>query len=111
MNIEKCLVSNKYLFSLFGVRGQGGESICQLFSLRLRTLGWSDECGEEYQELKKKQERHRSSYAGITLTTKECYDKDFVKNISSGEFIQGDKTVFAVVRALEIIGEAAKNMD
>ena len=35
---------------------------------------------------------------------------DFVKNISYEEFIQDDKTVFAVVRALEIIGEAAKNI-
>jgi uncharacterized protein with HEPN domain len=33
---------------------------------------------------------------------------DLVKNISYEEFIQEDKTVFAVVRALEIIGEAAK---
>ncbi len=35
---------------------------------------------------------------------------DFVKNISYGEFTRDDKTVFAVVRALEIIGEAAKNI-
>jgi len=35
---------------------------------------------------------------------------DFVKNISYEEFIRDDKTVFAVVRALEIIGEAAKNI-
>jgi len=35
---------------------------------------------------------------------------DFVKNISYEEFIQDDKTVFAAVRALEIIGEAAKNI-
>jgi len=35
---------------------------------------------------------------------------DFVKNISYEEFIQDDKTVFAVVRALEIIGEAAKKI-
>ena len=33
---------------------------------------------------------------------------DFVKNISYEEFTRDDKTVFAVVRALEIIGEAAK---
>ena len=35
---------------------------------------------------------------------------DFVKNISYEEFTRDDKTVFAVVRALEIIGEAAKNI-
>ncbi len=35
---------------------------------------------------------------------------NFVKNISYEEFIQDDKTVFAVVRALEIIGEAVKNI-
>jgi len=35
---------------------------------------------------------------------------DFVKKISYEEFIRDDKTVFAVVRALEIIGEAAKNI-
>ena len=35
---------------------------------------------------------------------------DFVKNMSYEEFIGDDKTVFAVVRALEIVGEAAKNI-
>ncbi len=35
---------------------------------------------------------------------------NFVKNISYEEFTRDDKTVFAVVRALEIIGEAAKNI-
>ncbi|HCC69004.1 MAG TPA: DUF86 domain-containing protein [Nitrospiraceae bacterium] len=35
---------------------------------------------------------------------------NFVKNISYEEFTQDDKTVFAVVRALEIIGEATKNI-
>ena len=35
---------------------------------------------------------------------------DFVKSISYEEFTRDDKTVFAVVRALEIIGEAAKNI-
>jgi uncharacterized protein with HEPN domain len=35
---------------------------------------------------------------------------NFVKNISYEEFIQDDKTAFAVVRALEIIGEAVKNI-
>ena len=35
---------------------------------------------------------------------------DFVKSISYEEFTRDDRTVFAVVRALEIIGEAAKNI-
>ena len=35
---------------------------------------------------------------------------DFVKNMSYEEFTQDDKTVYAVVRAIEIIGEAVKNI-
>jgi len=34
----------------------------------------------------------------------------FVENLSYEEFTEDDKTVFAVVRALEIIGEATKNI-
>lgn len=34
----------------------------------------------------------------------------FVENISYEEFINDDKTNFAVIRALEIIGEATKNI-
>ncbi len=34
----------------------------------------------------------------------------FVKNVSYEEFAQDDKTVFAVVRALEIIGEAVRKI-
>lgn len=34
----------------------------------------------------------------------------FVENLSYEEFTGDDKTVFAVVRALEIIGEATKNI-
>jgi len=33
---------------------------------------------------------------------------DFVKNMSYEEFTRDDKTVYAVVRAIEIIGEEAK---
>ena len=33
----------------------------------------------------------------------------FIENMSYDEFIQDDKTVFAVIRALEIVGEAVKN--
>jgi uncharacterized protein with HEPN domain len=36
--------------------------------------------------------------------------QQFVKNLSYEEFTKDDKTVFAVVRALEIIGEATKNI-
>lgn len=35
---------------------------------------------------------------------------NFIKDMSYDEFVQDDKTVFAVVRALEIIGEVAKNV-
>lgn len=34
----------------------------------------------------------------------------FVEGMSYEEFVQDDKTVFAVVRAIEIIGEAVKNV-
>lgn len=34
----------------------------------------------------------------------------FVNDTSYEEFIEDDKTIFAVVRALEIIGEAVKNI-
>lgn len=34
----------------------------------------------------------------------------FVEGMSFEEFIMDEKTVFAVIRALEIIGEAAKNI-
>jgi uncharacterized protein with HEPN domain len=36
--------------------------------------------------------------------------QQFVKNLSYEEFKTDDKTVFAVVRALEIVGEATKNI-
>jgi len=35
---------------------------------------------------------------------------NFIKDLSYKKFIQDDKTVFAVVRALEIIGEAVKSI-
>ncbi|MDD8018317.1 MAG: DUF86 domain-containing protein [Bacteroidota bacterium] len=35
---------------------------------------------------------------------------DFVRNLTSEKFERDDKTVYAVVRAFEIIGEAAKNI-
>lgn len=34
----------------------------------------------------------------------------FIEGMSYDEFIKDDKTVFAVIRALEIIGEAVKNV-
>lgn len=42
----------------------------------------------------------------------EAIDKlmKFVKGMSYDEFVQDDKTVFAVVRAIEIIGEAVKSI-
>jgi uncharacterized protein with HEPN domain len=35
---------------------------------------------------------------------------EFVKGMSESEFLQDDKTIFAVIRALEVMGEAAKNV-
>lgn len=34
----------------------------------------------------------------------------FIKELSYDEFIQDDKTIYAATRALEIIGEAVKNI-
>ena len=34
----------------------------------------------------------------------------FVQGMSGDDFLQDDKTVFAVIRALEVMGEAAKNV-
>lgn len=34
----------------------------------------------------------------------------FIDNMSKEEFIQDDKTIYAVIRAIEIIGEASKNI-
>jgi len=34
----------------------------------------------------------------------------FISGMSSDQFVADDKTVFAVVRALEIVGEAAKRI-
>ena len=36
--------------------------------------------------------------------------EDFVSGLSFGEFIQDKKTINAVVRSLEVMGEAAKNI-
>lgn len=36
--------------------------------------------------------------------------QQFVENFSYEQFTEDDKTVFAVIRALEIIGEATKNI-
>jgi uncharacterized protein with HEPN domain len=36
--------------------------------------------------------------------------QQFVENLSYEQFTEDDKTIFAVVRALEIIGEATKNI-
>ncbi len=35
---------------------------------------------------------------------------DFIKNISLAEFVGDEKTQFAVIRALEIVGEASKKV-
>ena len=36
--------------------------------------------------------------------------QQFVQNLSYEQFVEDDKTVFAVIRALEVIGEATKNI-
>jgi uncharacterized protein with HEPN domain len=36
--------------------------------------------------------------------------ENFTRDISFEEFVEDDMRVFAVIRALEIIGEAAKNV-
>jgi len=35
---------------------------------------------------------------------------EFVNNMAYDEFVEGTKTIYAVVRAIEIIGEAVKNI-
>jgi uncharacterized protein with HEPN domain len=35
---------------------------------------------------------------------------EFVEGMNGDDFLQDDKTVFAVIRALEVIGEATKNI-
>ncbi len=35
---------------------------------------------------------------------------DFVKDVSYEEFVKDTKTIYAVIRAIEIIGEAVKNI-
>lgn len=35
---------------------------------------------------------------------------EFVQGMSEEDFLQDDKTIFAVIRALEVMGEAAKNV-
>ncbi len=35
---------------------------------------------------------------------------DFIKNMYLGDFVGDDKTQFAVIRALEIVGEASKKV-
>ena len=42
----------------------------------------------------------------------ECIDKieEFVGNMDFDEFVRDDKTASAVIRKLEIIGEASKNI-
>ena len=35
---------------------------------------------------------------------------EFTKDMSYDEFVKDTKTVYAVIRALEIVGEAAKNI-
>lgn len=54
-------------------------------------------------------EREFDDYLRDILDAMEKAQK-FVENITYEEFIKDDKTVFAAIRALEIIGEATKNI-
>lgn len=54
-------------------------------------------------------EREFEDYLRDILDAMEKAQK-FVENITYEEFIKDDKTVFAAIRALEIIGEATKNI-
>ncbi len=44
------------------------------------------------------------------MTTAMDKAMNFIENMSYEDFLHDDRTIFAVVRALEIIGEAAKNI-
>lgn len=54
----------------------------------------------------------KRDYALFIKDIADCINKieEFVGNISFSEFVKDDKTSSAVVRKLEIIGEAAKNV-
>lgn len=54
-------------------------------------------------------EREFEDYLRDILDAMEKAQK-FVENLTYEEFIRDDKTVFAAIRALEIIGEATKNI-
>lgn len=54
-------------------------------------------------------DREFEDYLRDILDTMEKAQR-FVENLSYEEFTEDDKTFFAVVRALEIIGEATKNI-
>lgn len=54
-------------------------------------------------------EREFDDYLHDILDAMEKAQK-FVENLTYEEFIRDDKTVFAAIRALEIIGEATKNI-
>jgi len=54
-------------------------------------------------------EREFDDYLHDVLDAMEKAQK-FVENLTYEEFIRDDKTVFAAIRALEIIGEATKNI-
>lgn len=53
--------------------------------------------------------RDIADYLEDALTAMEKAER-FVNDMSYGQFAEDDKTVFAVVRALEIIGEAVKHI-
>ena len=54
-------------------------------------------------------ERETFDYLNDILNAMEKAQK-FIENLSYNQFTKDDKTVFAVIRSLEIIGEATKNI-
>ena len=54
-------------------------------------------------------EREIGDYLEDILDSMEKTQK-FIENMSYNQFSQDDKSIFAVIRALEIIGEATKNI-
>lgn len=59
--------------------------------------------------MKKKIPRECRDYLNDILDCLEMVQK-FISGLEHKNFLEEDKTVFAVIRALEVIGEASKNI-
>ncbi len=56
-----------------------------------------------------RQKRETSDYLNDILDSIAKIEQ-FTKGMTYNEFVKDEKTVFAVIRAIEVIGEAAKNI-